>query len=120
MLDKLEKTLDLIAAMKAAIPFEVELTPSLLARLHAEDVASEIAPRQLVRGVSYAGDEGGIVCHLEPNGTEKPVIVSLNSCANPPQAPLFRCGARLPEASGQEVEEATAVAVSPLLRPRPA
>ena len=77
MLDKPEKTLDLIAAMKAAVPFEVDLTPTMLARLRAENVASAIASRQLVRGVSYAGDEGGIVCHLEPNGPKEPVIVSL-------------------------------------------
>jgi hypothetical protein len=32
MLDMPEKTLDLIAAMKAAVPFEVELTLPLLAR----------------------------------------------------------------------------------------
>jgi hypothetical protein len=30
--------------MKAAVPFEVELTPPLLARLCAKNVASEIAP----------------------------------------------------------------------------
>ena len=40
MLDKLEKTLDLIAALKAAIPFEVELTPPLIAHLCAERVAA--------------------------------------------------------------------------------
>jgi hypothetical protein len=77
MLDQQEKTLDLIAALKAAVPFEVELTPPLLARLRAENVSSEIAPRQLVREVSYAGDEGGILCHIEPEGTQKRVIVSL-------------------------------------------
>ena len=71
MLDKLERTLDLIAAMKAAVPFQVDLTPPLLVRLRAGNVASEIAPRQLVREISYGGDEGGILCHIEPEGTEK-------------------------------------------------
>jgi hypothetical protein len=77
MLDMPEKSLDLIAAMKAAVPFEVELTPPLLAHLRAENVASDIAPRQLVREVSYAGDEGGVLCHIEPNGSEKRLVVSL-------------------------------------------
>ena len=77
MLDKLEKTLDLIAAMKAAVPFEVELTLALLARLRSETIASEIAPRQLVREVSYAGDEGGILSHIELSGSEKRLVVSL-------------------------------------------
>jgi hypothetical protein len=77
MLDKLEKTLELIAAMKAAAPFEVELTPPLLARLRDENVASEMASRQLVREVSYAGDEGGILCQIEPDGSDKRLVVSL-------------------------------------------
>ena len=59
--------------MKTAVLFEVELTPTLLARLRAENVACEIALRELVREISYAGDEGGILCHTEPNGTDKRV-----------------------------------------------
>jgi hypothetical protein len=50
MVDMPEKTLDLIATMKAALPFEVELTPSLLARPHAEVAGSGFAPhRRLCR-----------------------------------------------------------------------
>jgi hypothetical protein len=44
-----------------------------LAHLRSDTVASEIAPRQLVREVSYAG----ILCHIEPNGSEKRLVVSL-------------------------------------------
>ena len=77
MLDKLEKTLDLIAEMKAAVPFEVELTPALLARLRAENVAADIASRRFVRKLSYAADAGGVLCNIEPEGSEKRVIVSL-------------------------------------------
>ncbi len=43
----------------------------MLAHLRAENVASEIAPRQLVREVSYASDEGGNVCHFEPQKLRK-------------------------------------------------
>ena len=77
MLDKSEKTADLVVAMKAAAPFEAELTPSLLVRLRAENVTYDIAPQQLVREVSYAGDEGGVLCHIELNGMQKRVIISL-------------------------------------------
>jgi hypothetical protein len=77
MLDKPEKTFDLIAAMKAAVPFDVELTPQLLARLRADSDGPGLAARQIVREVSYAGDEGGILCHIEPNGSEKLLAVSL-------------------------------------------
>jgi len=77
MLDKQEKTIDLIAAMKAAVPFEVELTPPLLERLRSDASASATASRQLVREVSYAGDEGGILCHIELTGSEKRLVISL-------------------------------------------
>ena len=77
MLDELEKTLDLIAALKAAVPFEVELTPPLVAHLRAERVVADIEARQIVREVSYAGDEGGILCHIEPEGPGRRLLVSL-------------------------------------------
>ena len=76
------KTLNLIAAMKAAVPFEVELTPPLRAHLRAENVASDIAPRQLGREISYSGDEdsgdeGGILCHIQPDGSDRRLVVWL-------------------------------------------
>jgi ABC-type enterochelin transport system ATPase subunit len=77
MLDKWEKTLDLIAALKAATPFEAELTPPLIAHLRAERVAFELETRQIVREVSHAGDEGGILCHIEPEDGGKRLLVSL-------------------------------------------
>jgi hypothetical protein len=77
LLDNLEKAQLLIAAMKAAVPFEVDLTPALIARLRAEARVSEIARRQFVRDVSYAGDEGGVLLHIEPEGADRRVIVSL-------------------------------------------
>ena len=77
MLDKWEKTLDLIAALKAAAPFEVELTPELIAHLRAGRVALDLAPWQMVRDVSYAGDEGGILCAIEPEQDGPRVLVSL-------------------------------------------
>ncbi len=77
MLDKWEKTRDLIASLKAAAPFEVELTPPLIAKLRAEAPTPDLQPRQLVRDVSYAGDEGGIICHIEPEDDGRVLLVSL-------------------------------------------
>ena len=106
MLDKLEKTLDLIAAMKAAVPFEVELTPPLIAQLRAGPDGMDIAPRQVVRDVSFAGDEGGILSTSSRTTAER-----AHRLAHPPHGStlsgLRRGHARLPEASGQETEEAT-------------
>ena len=58
MLDHPEKTPRLLAALKAAAPFEVELAPSVIGHLQAENVAN--ADRSpVVWDLSYAGDEGG-------------------------------------------------------------
>jgi transposase len=40
--------------LKAAVPFEVELTPSIIAHLRAQQVAVAVKPRQIVMEVSYA------------------------------------------------------------------
>jgi hypothetical protein len=66
MLDKPEKTRQLMATLKAALPFEVELTPYALAQIRSQGIDRAVEPRQIVSEVSYAGDEGGIVCHLLP------------------------------------------------------
>ncbi len=77
MLDKPEKTHQLLAALRAAVPFEVELTPLLMAHLRTKQVAVAAAPRQLVTQISYAGDEGGIVCHIAPEEGDEVLVVSL-------------------------------------------
>jgi hypothetical protein len=77
MLDRPEKTHQLLAAMKAATPFEVELAPSVIERLRTQQVAVVVKPQQLVTAISYAGDEGGIVCHLEPEEGRGALILSL-------------------------------------------
>ena len=77
MLDKLERTNELIATLEAAAPFEVELPPSLIAHLRGEGVALRSAPRRVVSKIFYAGDEGGIVCHIDPDEDGKVLIVSI-------------------------------------------
>jgi hypothetical protein len=77
MLDNPEKTARLMIAMKAALPFEVELTSSTIAYLRTQYIPYNVKPMQTVAKVSYAGDEGGILCHLQPEDTENVIIVSL-------------------------------------------
>jgi len=77
MLDQPEKTSQLLAAMKAATPFEVELSPSVIAHLRTQQPVITVKPRQTVTAISYAGDEGGIVCHLEPEEGHNALILSL-------------------------------------------
>jgi hypothetical protein len=77
MLDKPEKTRQLVATLKAALPFAVELTPYALAQIRSQRIDMAIEPRQIVSEVSYVGDEGGIVCHLIPRETDNVIILSL-------------------------------------------
>ena len=88
MLDKLEKTRELVDALEAALPFEVELTPEVIARLRAGQPPVVVKPQQIVSQVSYAGDEGGIMCHLLLEGTERVVIVSMTHVRMPRRSPL--------------------------------
>jgi hypothetical protein len=77
MLDHPEKTARLLAALKAAVPFEVELVPSLVNYLRAQHVAIADQSQHVVSDLSYAGDEGGIVCHIAPPENEEALVISL-------------------------------------------
>ena len=88
MLDDPEKTPRLVAALKAALPFEVHLTPPLARLLREEQVTLPAEDRQTVSAVSYLGDEGGIVCHIVPPDGGKAAIVSLTHVRVPPSMPL--------------------------------
>lgn len=77
MLDNPEKTTKLLTSMKAALPFEVELTPEVIAHLRTQRIADNVKPMQMVAKVSYAGDEGGIICHLAPQDGRNAIILSL-------------------------------------------
>src|SRR5580700_7388991 len=77
MLDNPKKTEPLLVALKAAVPFEVELMPALIEHLRVKNIATLTEIRQTVSDVSYAGDEGGIVCHIVPSDRREALVVSL-------------------------------------------
>ena len=107
MLDNPEKTARLLAALKATVPFKVELVPTLVAYLRAQHVAIADQTQHIVSNLSYAGDEGGIVCHIAPPDKEEALVVSLTPS---PSAPIYaaRCSSRgLSQPSGKEAEETT-------------
>jgi hypothetical protein len=66
MLDKPEKTRELVTALMAAVPFEVQLTPEAIELLRTQQPAIVVKPQQIVSKISYAGDEGGIMCRIHP------------------------------------------------------
>jgi hypothetical protein len=91
MLDHPEKTPRLLAALKAAAPFKVELLPSLIDHLQSENVVDAGRMHQVVWDLSYAGDEGGIMCHMSRSEeTGKALVVSLTYVRVPRSMPLAR------------------------------
>jgi hypothetical protein len=83
MLDNPEKTARLMAALKAAVPFEVNLTPEVVKQLQAENVADPDQTHRTVSDLSYAGDEGGIVCHIVPLDEQQALFISLTHVRMP-------------------------------------
>ena len=77
MLDNPEKAARLLAALKAAVPFKVELMPSLVTYLRTQHVTLADQTQHIVSNLSYAGDEGGIVCHIAPPRPRKKRSLSL-------------------------------------------
>ena len=77
MFDKLEKTQELIATLKAALPFEVALMPELVADLARQQNPVIVKPIETVSEISYLGDAGGIVCHIQPEDADNLVVTSL-------------------------------------------
>src|SRR6516162_6978591 len=88
MLDNPEKTARLLAALKAAVPFEVDLTPAVVKQLQSEHVANADQIRRIVSDLSYAGDEGGIVCHIVPLDKQEALFISLTHVRMPRTMPL--------------------------------
>ena len=76
-LDNPEKTVRLLAALNATLPFEVELTPDVIKYLESKNIATRSQMRHILSKLSYAGDEGGIICHIVPPEGREALIVSL-------------------------------------------
>ena len=77
MLDKPEKTQRLLASLRAALPFEVNLTRPAIALLAEQQVPVIVKPQQIVTDILYTGDEGGITCHIQPVEENNAIFISL-------------------------------------------
>jgi hypothetical protein len=90
MLDKPEKTRELMATLEAALPFEVALMPDLIEYLARQQKPVIVTPVETVSGVSYLGDMGGISCHIQPADGDSAVIVSLTHVRVPRKLPFAK------------------------------
>jgi hypothetical protein len=88
MLDKPEKTQQLMATLEAAVPFEVALMPDLIEYLARQQKPIAVNQTETVSGVFYLGDMGGISCGIQPADSDSPVIVSLTQVRVPRQLPF--------------------------------
>jgi hypothetical protein len=88
MIDDPIKTDLLLAALRAALPFEVVLAPSVPHSTRADIGAAEPRARLLITAVDYAGDEGGIVCLLDRSSGRKVAAISLTHVRVLPSMPL--------------------------------
>jgi hypothetical protein len=88
MLDDPKKTDQLMTELKAAVPFKVKLTPWLIKHLHAQHDEIANAAEHVVSDLSYAGDEGGIVCHIAPSAAREMLVVSLTHVLVPRSMPF--------------------------------
>jgi hypothetical protein len=83
MLDHPKKTEELLAMLKGAVPFEVEIAPAVIKQLRDDHAAIKDKMRHLVSDVSYAGDEGGIICHIVPPQGREAILISLTYVRTP-------------------------------------
>jgi hypothetical protein len=88
MLDRPEKTRELMATLEAAVPFEVALMPDLIEYLARQQKPVVVKSTETVSGVFYLGDMGGISCRIQPVESESEVIVSLTHVRVPRRLPF--------------------------------
>ena len=83
----------LLARMRAALPMPARMTPRLLATVQEQDPGSPMVSACRVTKVDYAGDEGGIVCHLARGGggeEGKLIVTSITHLEFDPRLPFAR------------------------------
>lgn len=91
MIDNPDQTERLLAKLNAVLPVPARMTPELTATLQARDPAHEIPVSCTISGISYAGDEGGIVCRLDiPHESNSVAFASITHLRFDPRLPLAR------------------------------
>ena len=93
MIDDPDQVDRLLDRMRAALPLPARMTPRLLATVRDQDPATPLAAACSVTQIDYAGDEGGIVCHLERGGggeKGKLIVTSITHLEFDPRLPFAR------------------------------
>ena len=88
MIDNPQKAAQLLASLKQAVPFTVTLVPTLVNYLRDQRISIAEQTQHTVSGLSYAGDEGGIICHIGGSEDREGLVVSLTQVRVPTSMPL--------------------------------
>ena len=93
MIDHPDQVDRLLSRLRDALPMPARLTPRLLASLREQNPDLPLAAACDITRVDYAGDEGGIVCHLARVGTDESgrlIVTSITHLDFNPRHPLTR------------------------------
>ena len=81
----------LLTKLEAALPLSARMTPELAATLKTQHLINVIPSTCTITWISYAGDEGGIMCRLEfDRETENAAFTSITHLRFDPRLPLAR------------------------------
>ncbi len=89
MIDNPVQMQRLLAKLQAALPVQTRATPELAAMLKVQNI-SNASSAAAITAVSYAGDEGGIMCRLEIPPNENAIHVSITHLRFDPRLPITR------------------------------
>jgi len=89
LIDRPDQVGRLLEQLSAALPIPARVTPELQAMLREKNGVAVHATCN-VTWVSYAGDEGGIVCQLDAGADTSAVFTSLTHLRFDPRLPLAR------------------------------
>jgi hypothetical protein len=91
MIDNPDRAERLLARLQAALPLPARVTPELAATLQTKNTQTDIPSTCWVTWISYAGDEGGIVCRLDfTREIETATFASITHLRFDPRLPLAR------------------------------
>jgi hypothetical protein len=91
MIDNPDQTKRLLARLQAVLPLPARVTPELAATLRTKNTATAIPSTCSITWISYAGDEGGIMCRLDfARELEAATFASITHLRFDPRLPLAR------------------------------
>lgn len=91
MTDNPDQAGRLSAKLQAALPLPARMTPELAATLQSGAAVPHTSTACSVTSISYAGDEGGVMCELDlQNENGKAIYVSITHLRFDPRLPAAR------------------------------